>query len=223
MRLNVSMNATTDPSPRCHASVCAQHCTSRGLVRRLAALLTLTGTLLLGSATPAATVSIEPLGEYPERVEPAGPVAAYFRWIDGDGRVQYTDFEPAGIPSQRIPLAPPPADDAPAISRSAEDRPVDTFHHQDAQILPIEHIGPCADARRQLTVLYSDMPVYLDDRRQYRTAWRGDSYRGQRSWLGADDRTAAIARARDAVLAQCSDPDAFEKEVQAFESELGKR
>lgn len=217
------MNATIEPSPRSDAALSAHGCGNRGLVLHLATLLVLTGTLLLGSATPAATVSIEPLSENPERDEPAGPAEAYFRWIDGDGRVQYTDFEPAGIPSQRIPLSSPATDDAPAISRSTEDRPVDAFHDQDAQILPIEHIGPCADARRQLTVLYSDMPVYLDDRGQYQAAWRGDSYRGQRNWLGADDRTAAITAAREAVLAQCSDPDAFEKEVKAFESEVGKR
>lgn len=158
----------------------------------------------------------------PDTGAPEGPAVAYYRWIDSQGRVQYTDFEPVGIPAQRIPLAPPAADDAPVIVRAGEDRKPDPFYDQEAQILPIEHIGPCADARQQLTVLYATVPVYQDNRGQFRAAWRGDGYRGDRHWLDADDRTAAIARARDAVLQHCSDPTAFEQEVQAFESEVGR-
>lgn len=176
------------------------------LVGQPAALAQETGTLTVGQETTV----------------PEGPAVAYYRWMDSRGRVQYTDFEPVGIPAQRIQLTPPAADDAPAIASAVEDRPPDPFHDQDAQILPIEHIGPCADARQQLAVLYAAVPVYRDEQGQYRSAWRGDTYRGERDWLDADNRTAAIARARNAVLRHCSDPTAFEQEVRAFESEVGK-
>jgi len=162
------------------------------------------------------------LTEEPGTASPEGPADAYYRWIDDAGRVQYTDFEPVGIPAQRIPLTPPPEEDAPVISSAGQDRQPDPFHDQDAQILPMEHIGPCADARAQLTVLYAAVPVYRDDHGQYRAAWRGDDYRGERTWLDADERTAAITRARNSVLTHCSDPAAFEREVEAFDAEVGK-
>jgi hypothetical protein len=171
---------------------------------------------------PAAFAAEAMLSAGPATDVPEGPAVAYYRWIDSQGRVQYTDFEPVGVPAQRIPLAPPASDDAPAIASAGADWQPDPFYDQDAQILPIGHIGPCADARQQLAVLYASVPVYRDDRGQYRTAWRGDTYRGDRDWLDADDRTSAITRARDAVLAHCSDPTAFEQEVQAFESEVGR-
>lgn len=158
----------------------------------------------------------------PDTTAPDGPADAYYRWIDQAGRVHYTDFEPVGVPAQRIPLTPPAEEDAPVIAGATADRQPDPFHDQDAQILPIEHIGPCADARQQLAVLHAAVPVYRDDQGQYRAAWRGDGYRGKRDWLDADDRTAAIGRARGAVLRQCSDPAAFEREVEAFDAELGK-
>jgi len=169
------------------------------------------------SAPDAKTLTAEPGAAAPE-----GPADAYYRWIDDAGRVQYTDFEPVGIPAQRIPLTPPAAEDAPVISSAGEDRQPDPFHDQDAQILPIEHIGPCADARAQLAVLYAEVPVYRDDHGRYRAAWRGDDYRGVRTWLDADDRTAAITGARNAVLRQCSDPTAVEREIEAFDAEVGK-
>ncbi|MGE0624580.1 MAG: DUF4124 domain-containing protein [Pseudomonadales bacterium] len=153
---------------------------------------------------------------------PEGPADAYYRWIDRDGRVQYTDFEPVGVPAQRIPLTPPPAEDAPVIAGAGAQWQPDPFHDQDAQIVPIEHIGPCADARQQLAVLYAAVPVYRDDGGQYRAAWRGDGYRGDRRWLDADERTAAITRARGDVLRHCSDPAAFEREVETFDTEVGK-
>ena len=144
----------------------------------------------------------------------------YYRWIDSDGQVQYTDFEPVGVPAQRISLDPGTDDDAPPLSRSEEDPQSDPFHDQDLQILPIEHFGPCADARRQLAALHAPLPVYEDESGSYRRAWRGDTYRGDRNYLDAEARTAAIRTARAAVLVHCSDPEAFEKEVEAFREKV---
>lgn len=155
--------------------------------------------------------------------EPApGPATAYYRWIDGEGHIQYTDFEPVGVPSELVPLT--PADDetdAPMLVSAGEDRQPDPFHDQDEQILPIEHIGPCADARRQLAVLHASLPVYRDSSGLYRNAWRGDGYQGQRQYLDADNRTKAIGDARNAVLKHCSDPAAFAREADAFRDEIG--
>ena len=144
-------------------------------------------TLLWGAGAVAETPSIDASAETAAQA-PEGPATAYYRWIDDEGRVQYTDFEPVGIPSQLIPLAAASEDDAPAISRADGDRPPDPFHDQDQQILPIEHIGPCADARARLAVLHADVPVYRTETGQYRAAWRGDTYRGERTWLDAEER-----------------------------------
>jgi len=147
----------------------------------------------------------------------------YYRWIDSDGRVQYTDFEPIGVSSQRVELKPEEeAVQNQMMLRSADnDRQSDSFHDQDDQILPIEHIGPCANARQQLTVLHSELPVYVSEQGNYRTAWRGDAYRGERVFLVEEERQAAIDTARAAVLGNCSDPAAFEEEVDAFRKSVG--
>ena len=152
-----------------------------------------------------------------------GRPRAYYRWIDADGRIQYTDFEPIGVPSELIPLTPADEDDdAPMLVRADGGKQSDPFHDQDQQILPIEHIGPCAEARRRLTVLHSALPVYRDTSGGYHTAWRGDSYRGTRHYLDADSRTRAIGDARNAVLEHCSDPEAFAREEAAFREEIDR-
>lgn len=144
----------------------------------------------------------------------------YYRWIDHAGSVHYTDFEPVGIPSQRLELDAPDDGEAINVIRSESDRTPDAFHDQDDQILPIEHVGPCADARRQLTVLHSRLPVYRDASGAFRTAWRGDSYRGERRYLETEERAAAIAAARRRVRETCSDPAAFDAEVETFRSRI---
>ncbi len=148
-----------------------------------------------------------------------GPATAYYRWIDGSGRIQYTDFEPVGVPAEYIPLN-PQADDAPVLSSATHDQSSDPFHDQDQQILPIEHIGPCADARRQLSILHTALPVYAGESGAYRSAWRGDTYKGERVYLDAEARTRAIATVRNRVLEHCSDPDAFAREEAAFKAEI---
>lgn len=144
----------------------------------------------------------------------------YFRWIDQQGRVQYTDFEPVGIPSQRIELDEEDADATLMLESAEVGLQPDSFHDQDDQILPIEHIGPCADARQQLTVLHSELPVYVSASGEFRNAWRGDTYRGERLFLEAEERMAAIASARTQVLNVCSDPDAFQQEEKAFKDKV---
>lgn len=148
-----------------------------------------------------------------------GPATAYYRWIDASGRIQYTDFEPVGVPAERIPFD-LQTDEAPMLSGTAEARDSDPFHDQDQQILPIEHIGPCADARRQLGILYSTLPVYTDQSGEYRNAWRGDSYKGERVYLDAEARTDAVTEVRSDVLEHCSDPEAFAREEAAYREKV---
>ena len=182
--------------------------------------------LLLGSGLAGSNASAEQVPELTGTGEPGaagdeGPATAYYRWIDDAGRIQYTDFEPVGVPAERIPLD-LEADDAPMLMSADEGRASDPFHDQDQQILPIEHIGPCADARRQLGVLHASLPVYRDQAGEYRNAWRGDTYKGERLYLDADARTQAINGARQAVLENCSDPRAFAEEEAAFADEVGR-
>jgi len=168
------------------------------------------------------TMAAEETTELTNPAAMEGPARAYYRWIDESGRIQYTDFEPIGVPAELIPLTPPEDEaDAPPLVRADGSTTSDPFHDQDQQILPIEHVGPCADARRQLTVLHAALPVYLDERGLYRNAWRGDSYRGDRNYLDAESRNRAISDARTAVLTHCSDPDAFAREEEAFRESAG--
>ena len=168
--------------------------------------------LLPGFSGPAATAAELTNASATEAgVEPN----VYYRWIDPQGRVQYTDFEPIGVPSQQVELNLAEEVEGPMLERAGVSQP-DAFHDQDDQILPIEHIGPCADARRQLTVLHSELPVYRSEQGDYRMAWRGDEYRGERRYLEAEERMAAIQVARNAILSACSDPDAFRDEEAAF-------
>lgn len=186
-----------------------------------AVINTLAAVLLAAVSYQAAAADEPAVLTNPETAE--GPARAYYRWIDAGGRIQYTDFEPVGVPSELIPLVPADQnDDAPMLSSADNGRVSDPFHDQDQQILPIEHIGPCAEARRRLTVLHSSLPVYQDGSGVYRTAWRGDTYRGKRAYLDAESRTAAIGAARSAVLEHCSDPEAFAREEEAFREEIGR-
>ena len=190
----------------------------------MAALLSaLLAALLLAWSPGVSAQSAELNGDMIDPVDPdEGPATAYYRWIDGSGRIQYTDFEPVGVPSELIPLTPEVDEDAPMLSVSNVEAPPDPFHDQDQQVVPIEHIGPCADARRQLGILHAALPVYQDASGEYRSAWRGDSYKGDRAYLDADARTAAIARTRGTVLEHCSDPEAFAREEAAFDEEVGR-
>ena len=148
----------------------------------------------------------------------------FYRWIDQHGQVQYTDYEPAGVSSQRVEMqAAAGADsdlDAPVLQRGEEVWQPDPFHDQDDQILPIEHIGPCANARQQLTVLHTELPVYEATDGAYRPAWRGDSYRGERQYLSDEERQSAISDAQTGVLKACSDPEAFQEEVRTFKQAI---
>jgi hypothetical protein len=182
--------------------------------------------LCIATSLTGLAISAEAATEAPEldnRSLPEGEVAAtaYYRWIDANGRIQYTDFEPVGVPAERIPLA-LKDDDAPMLSSAGEARAPDPFHDQDQQILPIEHIGPCADARRQLGILYAALPVYADESGEYRNAWRGDSYKGDRIYLDAEARTEAVTKVRSAVLEHCSDPEAFAREEAAFKENVDR-
>jgi hypothetical protein len=149
-----------------------------------------------------------------------GPATDYYRWIDSNGTIQYTDFEPVGVPAERIPLGLAAEDDAPVLSSATQEQPSDPFNDRGQQALPIEHIGPCADARRQLAILYSALPVYTDESGSHRNAWRGDPYKGERLYLDAEARTQAINTARGEVLAQCSDPEAFAREEATFQEQV---
>jgi hypothetical protein len=148
----------------------------------------------------------------------------FYRWIDQHGQVQYTDYEPAGVSSQRVEMQATSDGnselDAPVLQRGEDVWQPDPFHDQDDQILPIEHIGPCANARQQLTVLHTELPVYEATDGVYRPAWRGDSYRGQRQYLSDEERQSAISDARTSVLDACSDPEAFQEEVRTFKQSI---
>lgn len=182
-----------------------------------------TMSLFLAAAAPAPAQAAAALSETDAPLTEAN---AYYRWIDRQGRVQYTDFEPVGIPSQLVELDPDAAAavaSAPVLQGADHEWQPDPFHDQDQQILPIEHIGPCADARQQLAVLYTDLPVYRGENGAYRSAWRGDSYRGSRTYLEDEEREQAISKARSTVLNNCSDPKAFENEVNAFKEQMKAR
>ena len=143
--------------------------------------------------------------------EPPAAPTTYYRWVDRNGQVQYTDFEPEGIPSEPLDLTPDESNLPPGISVQTDSPGLDAVDRQDNQIVPIEQIGPCGDARAQLALLHSRGPVYLD----------GDVYRplpqdARRAPLDDEARGQAIRAAQQGVLTHCGDPAAIEQEREAF-------
>jgi hypothetical protein len=65
----------------------------------------------------------------------------------------------------------------------------------------------CFDARKQLVVLQTQMPVYRDSDGQIRAAWKYDTYIGEREYLDAAARAKEVANTNQLISTLCQRPD----------------
>jgi hypothetical protein len=152
----------------------------------------------------------------------AGAVAAeeVHRWYDSDGKAHFSDVKPLDIETTLVEIEPTSTfhDDetpAPMIERATgSDGGADAAGTVDMPLSDL--IGPCTKARQQFAVLHEQMPVYRTDDGSYRPDWRGDTYRGSRSYLADEDRPAALTAARNGVLEFCSNPKDVKAELLAY-------
>jgi len=140
-----------------------------------------------------------------------------YRWVDRTGGVYYSDAEPLDVESARVDIS-APAEGPIAVIERAGPLP-QTAPREIARPVPVAAaqpsatgLGPCAQARQQLTLLHADVPVFLGGDGRWHPA--GEGYDAPRSWLADATRPNAIRAARDAVLEACSDPDAVAAEMQ---------
>jgi len=131
-----------------------------------------------------------------------------YRWVDSSGNVYYSDAEPLDVDSSRV-LIETPVDGPVAVIEHAE-APLTVADLPAEADLATAGLGPCARARQQLTLLHTNVPVFLGKD----GLWRGaGSASNIRSWLADATRPNAIRAARGEVLRRCSDPDAVAAEL----------
>jgi hypothetical protein len=73
----------------------------------------------------------------------------------------------------------------------------------------------CLEARKQLAVLQElHLPVYRDEKGQFRAKWEYDTYQGKQEYLNDAMRASATEQAREKVVANCKHPnDAKEQKI----------
>jgi hypothetical protein len=156
---------------------------------------------------------------------------AVYKWVDKDGKVQYSDKPPPGQQTQTVPVPPGPTAEQQAQAAARLQALKDSAQREAAaatqateptpppDTAPAELVGPeiaarvCADARVQRMTLDLQMPVYR----------RGPG--GERMFLPDAERPAE-KRQLDATIAEyCSDePAAKAAQQQRFlELSLGRR
>ncbi len=135
-----------------------------------------------------------------------------YRWVDIHGNVYYADTQPLDTRSERVEIAPPPAEGTAMIQMAAP--AADTRPEQALPLLSVTtaSLGPCGRAREQLALLHAAVPVYLgNDGVWYATV--PEDPRRDRSWLADASRPNAIRSARNEVLTRCSDPQDVAREL----------
>ena len=167
-------------------------------------------------ATDETPLDKAPLDEAPQD---SAAATVYYRWIGQQGGVRFTDFEPEGVPSVRV---------EPETERASEDASLPMLERargpvesaipagSDNQVVAITHIGPCADARRLLALLHTNLPTYRNASGSYTRSYPVSTSNGSAAALSGEQRSAAISVARSSVLQNCSDPAAFAEEQRLF-------
>lgn len=152
-------------------------------------------------------------------------VADTWRWRDAEGKLNFGDSPPAGVPAERVRVAPPRSPLSPEeaerevgllrekadremqqaeVGRKAAAAAAARSEEQHAQALQ-----RCGQAKQALFMLKMERPVYQDDEGRFRIKrppGQGDPYTGTRNYL--DDATrAAEIRNQQAIIAEtCSAP-----------------
>jgi len=187
----------------------------------LSSLLSLTLLITAQPLTSQIAMDEAPVDATPVDATPqdSATTTVYYRWIDQQGGVRFTDFEPDGVPSVRVePETERAAEIAnlPILERARDPVEPAIPAGSDGQVVAITHIGPCADARQLLALLHTDLPIYRNASGSYTRSDPPSASGGVAVALSAEQRSAAISVARSGVLQSCSDPAAFAEEQRLF-------
>lgn len=151
---------------------------------------------------------------------PGSADAETWRWRDAEGNLNFGDTPPEGVAAEPVRVALPPPKLSPAeaqaeVKRLREEAEVGMREAEagrraaaqraasDAQAAQ-RTMDRCDEAKRALTMLRMERPVYEDDQGAYRIKrppGQGDSYTGGRRYLDDASRAAAI-RAQEAIIAE---------------------
>jgi hypothetical protein len=146
--------------------------------------------------------------------------AETWRWRDAEGNLNFGDTPPEGVIAEPVRVTPtrprlsPQEADA-AVRRLREEAEVQMREAEAGRRVAAERaagdaqaaqrtLDRCEEAKRALTMLRMERPVYEDDQGAYRIKrppGQGDSYTGGRNYLDDASRAAAI-RAQEAIIAE---------------------
>ena len=145
-----------------------------------------------------------------------------YKWTDEEGRVHYGDTPEENAPAQTLELQPAPdtystdLDNLYQRAREADQR-MDARRQQavDKRVARQEDADRkqrCMEARKRLSMLQEQRPVYHDASGELRVKWDYDFYQGERAYLDDAQRQAETGRARAAVAAECENPNDAEEQ-----------
>lgn len=155
----------------------------------------------------------------------AAAEADTWRWRDADGNLNFGDTPPEGVAAERVQVTPPrprmsPEEAEESVRRLREEaevqmreaeagRRADAERAASAAEASQQALSRCEGAKRALTMLRMERPVYEDDEGGYRIKrppGQGDAYTGGRRYLDDAERAAAI-EAQEAIIAEtCATP-----------------
>lgn len=146
----------------------------------------------------------------------ADATAEIYKWVDRDGVVHYGDQTNAETrtaktfhPSINTHLGDSATEDkaqtendekSDSVNRDAQP----TAKARDDEARDSE--GRCSDAKKRISLLNTQVPIYIDDQGNYRPRWSGDSYKGERQYIDDDARKAELERMQAQVEKYCASP-----------------
>jgi hypothetical protein len=154
-------------------------------------------------------------------------LGAVYKWTDEEGHVHYSDKPTEIYKTKKVDIEPGPSpeeikrarEDAEALKqRSHEESSVDQLGKENRLAEREKQLAQeqlCLEARKQLAILQElQLPVYRDEKGQFRAKWQYDTYQGKREYLSDTMRTSETERVRENVVANCKHPDdAKEQEI----------
>ena len=150
---------------------------------------------------------------------PSHAISGVYKWIDDSGNVHYGDSPPDAVQSKEMELRMEQSDssgeDKLRRQRLLKDDNVRSKrrsekHRQqnDGKLQRVLADAQCMDLRRQLDLLQYQMPVYKDEKGQYRVKWAEDVYQGKREYIDDSTRTRVINNIRAQIDSRCAHQDA---------------
>ncbi|MEZ5553190.1 MAG: DUF4124 domain-containing protein [Pseudomonadales bacterium] len=154
--------------------------------------------------------------------------ADIYRWVDEQGNVHFSDKAPAGNRADTIVVEPPQVPETPdegelrRLQLIRDAQAADRYQADLTAASPSAEDGSaraeaCYQTRAQYFWLQREAPVYRDASGAYRSAWRNETYQGERQYLADAERAAAREDIRQQLLEVCDNPYDAEEMAQAQE------